>query len=51
MSENKEFVKDITKMDEDFAQWYLCTSKRMHGYETIWICTMGKYTRCTRSKI
>ena len=22
MSENKEFVKDITKMDEDFAQWY-----------------------------
>ena len=22
MSENKEFVKDITKMDEDFAKWY-----------------------------
>lgn len=22
MSDNKEFVKEITNMDEDFAQWY-----------------------------
>jgi len=43
MSDNKEFVKDITKIDEDFAKWYtdivlkaeLCDYSSMKGFVAI----------------
>ena len=54
-----EFVKEITNIDEDFAQWYTdivikaeladyADTKGCIAYKTIWICNMGKYSKICR---
>ena len=59
MEDNKNFVKEITNIDENFAQWYtdivlksrtcrLYRHKRLYSNKTIWICNLGKYTKLCR---
>ena len=54
MAKDKKFVKEITSMEEDFAQWYtdvvkkaeayrLYQCKRLYGDQTGRICDLGKY--------
>lgn len=51
-----EFVKEITNIDEDFAQWYTdvvrkaeladyTDTKGLYCDKAIWICHMGKYSK------
>ena len=53
MAKDKKFVKEITSMEEDFAQWYtdvvkksgadrLHQCKRLYGDQTGRICDLGK---------
>ena len=58
MGDNKNFVKDITNIEEDFAQWYTdivlkaeladYTNVRIYINSSLWIWNMGKYTKLCR---
>ncbi len=56
---DKEFVKELTNIEEDFAKWYTdivlkaeladyTRYKGMYCNKTIWLCNMGEYTKIYR---
>ena len=55
-NKDKEFVQEITNIDEDFARWYtdivikadLADYTDVKGFvaiKALWICYMGSYTK------